>query len=215
MLFDLRGKRKRVVQVVYASLAVIFLVGFVGFAIGSGNGPGGLFDAIGLGNGGSARLASTSSTSQIDSANAQLAKHPKTEGPAEAGQVRVSSRASRASPRIRPPARSRSARTPTPSWAARRRLGEVPEGEQGQAGRRARPTGPALHLLNDAPGQPRRSGSSPKTPSAGSYGQLAFYSYAGVDIPAGDAAAKKADSLAPKAQRKQTRSSWPRSASRP
>ena len=48
MLFDLRGKRKRLVQVSYALLAAIFLVGFVGFGIGVGNSPGGLFDAIGL-----------------------------------------------------------------------------------------------------------------------------------------------------------------------
>src|SRR6476620_11066716 len=76
MLFDLRGKRKRAVQVVYASLAVIFLVGFVGFSIGSGNAPGGLLDAIGLGNGGSGGSLSTQFDSQINSANAQLAKHP-------------------------------------------------------------------------------------------------------------------------------------------
>ena len=69
MLFDLRGKRKRAVQVVYASLAVIFLVGFVGFSIGSGNAPGGLLDAIGLGgNGGSGGSLSTQFDSQINSA---------------------------------------------------------------------------------------------------------------------------------------------------
>ncbi len=39
MLFDLRGKRRRLVQVVYATLAALFLIGFVGFSIGSGNSP--------------------------------------------------------------------------------------------------------------------------------------------------------------------------------
>jgi tetratricopeptide (TPR) repeat protein len=51
MLFDLKGKRKRFVQVVYVALAILFAVGLVGFGIGGGA-SGGLFDAIGGGGGG-------------------------------------------------------------------------------------------------------------------------------------------------------------------
>jgi hypothetical protein len=51
MLFDLKGKRKRLVQVVYVALAVLFGVGLVGFGIGGGS-SGGIFDAIGGGGGG-------------------------------------------------------------------------------------------------------------------------------------------------------------------
>jgi|SRR5215208_6594202 len=50
MLFDLRGRRRRAVQVTYLTLAVLMGGGLVLFGIGGGT-SGGLFDAIG-GNGG-------------------------------------------------------------------------------------------------------------------------------------------------------------------
>jgi hypothetical protein len=47
MLFDLRGRgRRRTVQVIYLGLAVLFLLGFVGFGVGVGGGGGGLFNAL-------------------------------------------------------------------------------------------------------------------------------------------------------------------------
>ena len=52
MLFDLKGRRKRFVQVSYVILAVLFGIGLVGFGIGGAT-SGGLFDAIGGGGGGS------------------------------------------------------------------------------------------------------------------------------------------------------------------
>ena len=51
MLFDLKGRRKRLVQVTYVALAILFAVGLVGFGIGGGA-SGGLFDAISGGDGG-------------------------------------------------------------------------------------------------------------------------------------------------------------------
>src|SRR5829696_381874 len=49
MLFDLSsGKRRRVVQVIYATLALLIGGGLVLFGIG-GSGSGGLLDAVGLG----------------------------------------------------------------------------------------------------------------------------------------------------------------------
>lgn len=60
MLFDLRGRgRRRTVQAIYLSLAVLMGGGLVLFGIGS-NQSGGLFDAISGGSGG------TSATSGID-----------------------------------------------------------------------------------------------------------------------------------------------------
>src|SRR5688500_7531688 len=50
MLFDLKGRRKRFIQVSYVVLAVLFAVGLVGFGIGGAT-SGGLFDAIGGGGG--------------------------------------------------------------------------------------------------------------------------------------------------------------------
>jgi hypothetical protein len=50
MLFDLQGKRRRVVQATYLTLAVLMGGGLVLFGIGSESGGGGLFDAF-SGNG--------------------------------------------------------------------------------------------------------------------------------------------------------------------
>jgi hypothetical protein len=50
MLFDLRGRRKRVIQVIYTGLAVLMAGGLVLFGIG-GEVSGGLLDGLGIGNG--------------------------------------------------------------------------------------------------------------------------------------------------------------------
>src|SRR5438045_9115123 len=46
MLFDLQGKRRRMVQATYLILAVLMGGGLVLFGVGSGNISGGLFDAL-------------------------------------------------------------------------------------------------------------------------------------------------------------------------
>jgi tetratricopeptide (TPR) repeat protein len=51
MLFDVKGRRKRFIQVTYVLLALLFGVGLVGFGIGGGT-QGGIFDALGGGGGG-------------------------------------------------------------------------------------------------------------------------------------------------------------------
>jgi hypothetical protein len=76
VLFDLRGKRKRVVQVSYVLLALLFVVGFLGFGIGVGGGPGGIFDALGIGNSGNTGSATSQFQDEIDAAQAKLAKNP-------------------------------------------------------------------------------------------------------------------------------------------
>lgn len=54
MLFDLRGRgRRRTVQVIYLGLALLFLLGFVGFGVGVGGSGGGLFNAFTEGGGSS------------------------------------------------------------------------------------------------------------------------------------------------------------------
>jgi hypothetical protein len=76
MLFDLQGKRKRFVQVIYAGLAILIGGGLVFFGIG-GAGGGGLFDAIGIGDGSS--QSSSNYDDQIDKANETLQGNPKDE----------------------------------------------------------------------------------------------------------------------------------------
>src|SRR3954454_24210695 len=75
MIFDLKsGKRRRVVQVVFGILAFIFFISFVGFGVGSGNGVGGIFDALGIGGGSSS--SSPQFQSDIDDANKTLETDP-------------------------------------------------------------------------------------------------------------------------------------------
>jgi hypothetical protein len=50
MLFDVRGRRKRVIQVIYTGLALLMAGGLVLFGIG-GSVSGGLLDGLGIGNG--------------------------------------------------------------------------------------------------------------------------------------------------------------------
>ena len=77
MLFDLSGKRKRVVQVVYAALAVLFAVSFVGFGIGS-DAQGGIFDIFGLG-GNDNQSGNPAFEDQINEAEDKVAADPKDE----------------------------------------------------------------------------------------------------------------------------------------
>jgi tetratricopeptide (TPR) repeat protein len=64
MLFDLRGRgRRRTVQAIYLSLAILMGGGLVLFGIG-GNTSGGLFDAIGGGGGGGSNNSSIDAIAQ-------------------------------------------------------------------------------------------------------------------------------------------------------
>ncbi len=73
MLFDLRGRgRRRVVQVVYLSLAVLMGGGLILFGIG-GNTSGGLFDAF---TGGNSMSGTDIYRERIESANKVLATRP-------------------------------------------------------------------------------------------------------------------------------------------
>lgn len=71
MLFDLKGKRKRLVQVVYVGLAVLFGGGLVLFGVG-GNVSGGLIDAF-KGDGGT---DSSAFTDIVERAERRAAREP-------------------------------------------------------------------------------------------------------------------------------------------
>jgi hypothetical protein len=74
MLFDLKGKRRRTVQGVYLTLAILMGAGLVLFGIGSSV-NGGLFDAFNGGSGSSKGNATVQK--QIDAANKRLQTDPK------------------------------------------------------------------------------------------------------------------------------------------
>lgn len=76
MLFDLQsGKRRRVVQITFGTLAAIFAISFVFFGVGSG-GIGGIGDLLGGGGGGNGD-ASSAFDEDIEAAEARLAVNPR------------------------------------------------------------------------------------------------------------------------------------------
>jgi hypothetical protein len=78
MLFDLRSRgRRRTVQAVYVGLALLFLVGFLGFGVGGGFGGGGILENV-FGN---KEGKSAGFSGQIESAEKRIKKNP---GDAEA-----------------------------------------------------------------------------------------------------------------------------------
>lgn len=78
MLFDLRGRgRRRTVQVIYVSLAILMGGGLVFFGIGGAT-SGGLFDALGLtGNGGGGSSSSNIFAKRADRLAKQVRLHPR------------------------------------------------------------------------------------------------------------------------------------------
>jgi tetratricopeptide (TPR) repeat protein len=75
MLFDLKGRRKRFIQVSYVILAILFAMGLIGFGIGGAT-SGGLFDALGGGGGGGGSSASRDEVKRLERA---VAAQPKNE----------------------------------------------------------------------------------------------------------------------------------------
>jgi hypothetical protein len=73
MLFDLRGRgRRRTVQAIYLGLALIFLLGFVGFGVGVGGSGGGLINALTENNGSN----SASFASKVAAAQKHVKREP-------------------------------------------------------------------------------------------------------------------------------------------
>ncbi len=73
MLFDLRARgRRRTVQIVYLGLALLFLLGFVGFGVGVGGGGGGIFNAFTENNGSN----SASFAAKVEAAQKRTQQHP-------------------------------------------------------------------------------------------------------------------------------------------
>ena len=209
MLFDLRGKRKRVVQVSYVMLAAIFLVGFIGLGIGGGgNSAGGIFDAIGLGGNSSGGSLSGQFDDQIDDANERLAKNPNDTAALlklskyEYYKARQGVTQDQTTGQI---SISEDAHTELgKSVDAWEKYLKVNKGKPNPA--IAAQIVQAYYFLSDAGGaaEAQRIVAS-NQPSSGSYGQLAFYLYSAGKISAGDEAASKAEAKAPKSQRSQVK----------
>ncbi len=76
MLFELGGKRKRLIQVIYVCLAFLMAIALVGFGIGGAT-SGGIFDALGIGGDGGS--SSPQYDAQIERAENTLQTDPKDE----------------------------------------------------------------------------------------------------------------------------------------
>ncbi|HYU61187.1 MAG TPA: hypothetical protein VEK39_10535 [Solirubrobacterales bacterium] len=201
MLFDLQsGKRRRVVQVLFGGLAVIFLISFVGFGIGS-PGTGGIFDAIGLG-GNSGSTGSPQFDEEIDDAEAKLAENPKDEK-ALLDLAEVHYQAAQYQLQQDPESDDAQAEFESSLDAWERYLKLDPKKpDPGVAAFAAQ----AYVQVADADGAAEAQRIvAEDNPSAGTYGNLAFYLYAGGKIDEGNAAADKAVAAADTSQKAQIR----------
>lgn len=83
MIFDLQGKRRRLVQATYLILAILMGGGLVLFGVGSGSISGGLFDAITGNNSNGSGSANSAVDKRIKSDNKALKLNPKNQAALE------------------------------------------------------------------------------------------------------------------------------------
>jgi len=205
VLFDLRGKRKRVVQVSYAALAFLFLLGFIGFGIGVGGGPGGIFDAIGLTDSSNTSSGSSQFQDEVDAAQEKLAKNPDdtaallklAENEYLLGKEGVTQDQTTQQISISNEAHTDFGQA-ADAWS---KYLKVNKGEPDASV--AREMVYVYAFLNDADGaiEAQRIVAEDQ-PDSNTYGTLAQFQYLSGDIAAGDESSKKAVSLATGAQRK-------------
>lgn len=203
MLFDLKGKRKRTVQVIYVLLALSFVVGFLIFYVGSGTDTGGsVIDALSGGGGGGNSL-----DDQAKKAEEKAKKSPQSE--------RAWLNAARADFALATSGENYDQATGQYTEKA-----AVPAGEATAAWERYLALKPAkpdpnlatqmVRLYAFALNQPKQAAQTQRIvvesrPSAQSYFQLAQFEYLAGNTREGDLAAQQAVSHAPKDQRNRVR----------
>jgi len=203
MIFDLKsGKRRRVVQVVFGFLAFIFFISFVGFGIGS-DVTGGIFDALGIGGG--SNSSDPQYEQQIEDAQNAVDENPK-DGSAYAdliaayygsAQQGISRDSTTGQLAIESSAQS-DLEQAAQAWADYyKRSGQQPSTTAAASAVQV------FVLLNDATGASQAQAIVAKDQNTfSSYATLALYYYADGKLKQGDAAGKKAVSLADPANRK-------------
>jgi hypothetical protein len=206
MLFDLRGKRRHVVQVSFSILALLFLVGFLGFGIGVGGGPGGIFDALGITNNSNSGSATGVFQDKIDKANQRLAKDPKdtqallvvANNEYLLGKTGVTQDQTTGQISVTNDAHTDLGQA-ADAWSKYLKLNKG-KPDLNTAFNMVN----VYVILNDGSGAVKTQEVIAKAqPSPQAYGQLAFFQYLTGDISGGDQSRDKALSLASKTQRKQ------------
>jgi len=204
MLFDLSGKRRRVVQVVYATLAILMGGSLVLFGIGS-DAPGGILDAVGLG-GDDSGSGNPQYDEQIDDAESRLETDPENTTAllnlARYHYLSATSTGVTTDPETGIPEVTEDARqeleASIDAWT--RYLDTKPKNPNASV---ANSVVQAYVLVDDADGAAKTQEIvAAANPSAAAYGSLAFYYYADGQIEAGDKAADKALAEAAPSERK-------------
>lgn len=204
MLFDLSGKRRRVVQVVYATLAILMGGSLVLFGIGS-DAPGGILDAVGLG-GNDSGSSSVTYDDQIDDAEQRLEEDPQDERAlldlAHYRFLAATESGIETDPQTGVTSISEDARQELErSIEAWERYLETKPQKPNASG--ASDAAQAYRYLNDADGAATAQAIVAESQnSAAAYYQLALYLYADGQIKAGDAAGQKAIDVAEGSDRK-------------
>lgn len=213
MLFDLRGRRKRAIQVIYAVLALLFAVSFVGFGIGS-DAAGGIFDALGFGDG--SRGGNPQFEQQVEDAEKKLAQDPKNENALEelvrvqytAGNDALELDEETEAVRMTPEA-EQSFRAATDAWERYVKVADDPD--EGTAAIAGQAYGALLQFSRDPLEIPALAEeavtaaevSAEENPSVGTYATLAQYAYFAGDNETAERAGERALEEAPPSQRQQ------------
>ena len=206
MLFDLSGKRRNVVRVVYAVLALLMGGSLVLFGIGS-DAPGGILDAFGIGGGDTSR--STDYDEQIEEAEDALEADPEDERAMldlvryhylAASESGITSDPTTGQTTIEEGARGELEET-VAAWESY--LATDPrKPDAGTAANAAQ----AYVYLQDADGAASAQEIVAESQnSAPAYAQLALYLYADGQLKAGDAAGEKAIEAADASERAQVK----------
>jgi hypothetical protein len=203
MLFDLRGRgRRRTVQIIYLGLALIFLLGFVGFGVGVGGGGGGLINAL-TENKSSGGASFADKVAAAQKRVGREASNPKAWAALTEAQLHQASEETYSNPTtgqftskgkelLNKVSHSWNTylgleqHNPSPTLAQRMLAVYGEEGLDQAAAEVA-----ALQIVIPS-----------KPPSAALYAALAQYSYKAHNVGQGDLASQKAVSLAPKGERK-------------
>lgn len=205
MLFDLRGRRKRFIQVIYATLALLMGGGLIFFGIGS-DVSGGLFNAFDD----NASQTGQSFSEDADQIEEKLAKDPQNENLLVA-LVRARYSAGNNLSEIDPntgapvltPEAAQEYEKAADAWDRYLNVASKPSPNLATLAANTfyslaggATTVPEQAANFESAAEAQRIVAEAR-PSAGTYSSLAFYSFAALDFKAGDEAARKAVEAAP------------------
>jgi hypothetical protein len=210
MLFDLRGRgRRRTVQVIYLSLALLMGGGLVLFGIGGGT-NGGLFDAINGNGGGSGASVDSVYKKQLDALNKRVQANPQ-DAAAFAGLAKLHFQNASTGENFNQTQQAYTAkgltelRSASSAWQRYMAL-DPPKPDADAANLMANAYGPSGLKQYDKAVQALEIVMADKKDSAALYAQLAILAAGANQTRKSDLAEKKAIALAPKDQRKDLKS---------